>query len=126
MDNDKGPIAFPVPVEEELLSVSDIENTPDVEYATVVSWGGKKARIKSLRAGDLIEFRESNEGPAKKTAGLRLIIRSLVDKSGNCILNDTHLPMLRTKSERECNVIIKEILKLNGMDVTAENRAKND
>jgi len=109
---------------EDFLSADDILAVVDIEYATVKAWG-KTARLQSLTAGEMIEFREANEGEAKRTAGLRLIINSLVDKAGNRILNNTHIAMLRLKSEKQNNAIIKEILKLNGLNVD-EKATKND
>lgn len=99
----------------DLLSVEDIANSNDVEYKIITAWDGKKVRIQSLTAGDLIEWSEANEGEAKRTAGLRLIVKSMVDGAGQQLMNDKHLGMLRRKSHRITEDIVKAILQLNGI-----------
>jgi hypothetical protein len=111
---------------DKILSLTDILNADDVEYATVPGFKpGEAFRIQSLTAGDMIEWSEANAGDAKRTAGLRLIIKSLVDDKGAPILDDTHIATLRNKSHKVTERVVKEILKLNGMNVK-EDAAKND
>jgi hypothetical protein len=112
--------------DDELLSMAEITATNDIEYAIVPAWGGKKVRIASVTANDIIQWSEANEGEAKRTMGLRLITRSLVDKDGKRISGDHDIPMLRTKSHKITEAIVKAILKLNGMNVKAEEASKND
>ena len=103
---------------DKILSVDEFLAQNDVEYATVPSFkAGEFLRISSLTAGDLIEWSEANETEAKRTAGLRLITKSIVDKDGTHIGTDKHIPMLRAKSHRLTENIVKAILKLNGMVV---------
>jgi predicted site-specific integrase-resolvase len=103
-------------VDEHILSMDEILGSQDVEYATIEGWkAGTKIRIGSLSAGDLIEWTEANEGEAKKTAGLRLIVKSLVDSNGRRIATDRHLSSLRNMNHKQTERIIKDILKLNGM-----------
>src|SRR5262245_13876768 len=80
-------------------SMEDMLAEPDVEYATVPGWNGL-IRIGSLTAGDMIEWTEANQGEAKRTAGLRLIVKSIVNSEGRRIGTDKHLPLLRTKSHK--------------------------
>lgn len=110
------------------LSMDDVLAANDVEYAEIEGFtkGGKTFRIQSLTAGDLIEWSEANEGEAKRTAGLRLIVKSLVDADGKRIADDTHIAVFRKKSHKVTERIVKEILKLNGMNVKAEAEAKKD
>jgi hypothetical protein len=109
-----------------VLSFDDILSANDTRYDEVEVWGGV-VRIGSLTAGDMIEFVESNEGPAKRTAGLRLIIKSLVDADGKRIGQDSHLDGLRKKDNESTSKVIKAILKLNGLDTKkAQDEAKND
>lgn len=97
-------------------SVDEMLAVTDVEFTTVNGWSGK-VRIGSLTAGDMIEWTEANEGEAKRTAGLRLIVKSLVNSKGERIGKDNHIPLLRTKSHKVTEDIVKAILKLNGMEV---------
>jgi len=112
---------------QKVLSMDDIMKADDVEYATIPGFkDGEVFRIQSLTAGDLIEWSEANEGEAKRTAGLRLITKSLVDADGKSIANDSHIAVLRRKSHKVTERIVKQILELNGMNVKQEGKAKND
>jgi len=90
---------------------------------------GTKIRIGSVTAGDIIEWSEANEGEAKRTAGLRLITKSLVGpEPGNIRYADEAKNIARFRAMRH-NVterIVKEILDLNGMAVKKEAEAKKD
>lgn len=116
----------PMPTEPKVLGLADIISADDKEYATIPGFkSGEVFRIQSLTADDLIIWSETNEGEAKRTAGLRLIIKSLVDSEGKLILNDTHIGVLKTKSHRITERIVREILKLNGINVKGDTEAKN-
>lgn len=106
----------------------DASGAKDVEYAVIDGFKpGQKFRIGSVTAGDMIEWQEANEGEAKKTAGLRLICRSLVDKDGNRYANDDkNIQKFRNYRHKETERIVREILKLNGINVKADTAAKND
>lgn len=110
------------------LSMDDVLTANDVEYAEIEGFTkeGKKFRVQSLTAGDLIEWSEANEGEAKRTAGLRLIVKSLVDASGKRIADDTHIAVFRKKAHKVTERIVREILKLNGMTVKQDADAKKD
>lgn len=113
--------------EEKVLGLADIVAAEDIEYATIPGFKpGEVFRIRSLTSDDLIVWSESNEGEAKRTAGLRLIVKSLVDKDGNLVLNDTHLGVLKAKSHKVTERVVRGILKLNGINVKTDNEAKND
>ncbi len=119
-----------------ILSVDEMLGADDVEYATVPSWKVKDpktgelvqgyVRIASLNAEDLIEWREANEGPAKRTMGIRLLVSSLVDEHGNRIGSAKHYELFKKKSNAVMEKILEEIIKLNGMTKKAEATAKND
>ena len=121
-----------VDIEEAVVAdMSDIETTDDVEYATVSGFkDGQKLRIGSLSAGDFIEWGEANDGPAKRTAGLRLICKSLVGPEPANIRyasNDKNIKVFSQKSHKRTENIVKAILKLNGIKVKGfEEEAKND
>ena len=100
----------------------------DAEYAEVDGFKpGERVRIGSVTAGDMIVWSEANEGEAKKTAGLRLICKSLVNADGvRYADDDKNIAKFRVMRHKETERIVKEILKLNGMNVKAEEKAKND
>lgn len=106
-------------------TVEDMLAAPDVEYATIPGWSGL-IRIGSLTAGDMIEWTEANEGEAKRTAGLRLIVKSLVNSDGKRIGNDKHIPLLRAKSHKVTEQVVKAILKLNGFNIKDDEKSKKD
>lgn len=109
-------------------SIDDMLAKDDVRYATVPvpEWGGA-VRFGSLSAGAMLDFVESNEGPAKRTAGLRLIIQSLVDSTGKRIGNvEKHLEAMRSKDAQVTNRLVGEILKLNGMDEASKKVLGNE
>lgn len=111
-------------------SMDDLKELDGVEYAVIEGFlPGKKIRIGSLTAGDLIEWSEANEGEAKRTAGLRLITKSLVgpEPSNVRYANDPkNIAVFRGYRHNATERIVKEILKLNGMTVKGDREAKND
>lgn len=109
-------------------TMEEILSADDVEFATIEGFTKDKPfRIGSLSAGDLIEWSEANEGEAKRTAGLRLICKSLVDSKGKRFAADAkNIQVFRMKSHKVTERIVKEILKLNGLGVKDAEKAKND
>jgi len=112
--------------ENKVLSMEEITASDDVEYAEIPGFKpGQVFRIGSLSAGDLIEWSEANEGEAKRTAGLRLICKSLVDAEGVRIaLDPKNVVVFRAKSHKVTERIVREILTLNGMNVKADEDVK--
>lgn len=112
-------------------SMDDILNSgaTEVEYATIDGFKpGEKVRIGSVSAGDILEWSEANEGEAKKTAGLRLICKSLVGPPPHNTRyadDDKNISKFRAMRHKETERIVKEILKLNGMNVKQDAEAKN-
>lgn len=105
------------------------DGASQVEFAVIDGFKpGKKIRIGSVNAGDMIEWSEANEGEAKRTAGLRLITKSLVGPAPDNIRisNDRDILKLRTMRHNVTERIVKEILKLNGMTVKQDADAKKD
>ena len=113
---------------EQIESMEEIAASNDVEYASIEGFTKDKTfRIGSLTAGDLIEWSEANEGEAKRTAGLRLITKSLVNSKNERFAADPkNIAVFRTKSHKVTERIVKEILKLNGMTVGQDDKAKKD
>jgi hypothetical protein len=119
------------------ISVSDMlaaaEPLASVEYMRTPGFKpGQVFVLQSLNAGDLIEWSEANE-EAKRTAGLRLIVKSVVDgepgkdegAKGMRIMDDTHIALLRKLPHKATESVVRAVLKLNGMKVTGEAEAKN-
>lgn len=109
-----------------LLSIDEITNSSDVQYVDVEvpEWGGS-VRFGTLDAGELIDFIEANDGPAKRNAGIRLIIKSLVDENNNRIGSDKHLEAFKKKSAKVCSRLVDEVLKLNGLGAKGQEVPKN-
>ena len=117
------------PGQKKVLSAEDIFAANDIEFAEIPGFKENEVfRIRSLTAGDFIEWTEANEGEAKRTAGLRLIIKSLVDENGKRILTDRHLEVLRMKAFKTTEKILADILKHNGIKTKKEllQEAKNE
>lgn len=112
-------VSTEVVVAKKILTVAEMLDAKDIEYAEVEAFGGL-VRLGSLEAGQMIEFQEANEGPAKRTAGLRMIIQSLVDEDGNRIGDMKTLEQWKRRSQRTCNRIVEAVLKLNGIGETAK------
>lgn len=111
------------------MTADDVLALDDVEYATIPGLkAGQMMRIKSLTAGDFIEWSEARDADpiAKRVAGLNLIIKSAVDDAGAPILNEGHLERMKKVRHRVTEAVIKEILRLNGMTVKQEAEAKKD
>lgn len=122
--------------EKRVLTVDEMLSADDVEYALVPTWKVRDpktgelvqayTRVGSLNAEEIITWRETNDGPAKRTMGVRLFVNSLVDADGNRIGNEKHYEAFKKKSNAIQERVIAEIVKLNGMTVKAEEKVKND
>lgn len=120
-----------------IMSVDEMLAADDVEYKTIPTWmvkDGKTGemvqgyvRIGSLSAEQVAEWRDTTEGPAKKTMGTRLFVDSLVDKDGKRIGNPTFYAAFRKKSNAVQEKVLAAIVELNGLVVKKEDleKAKN-
>lgn len=113
------------PVSDVVESLDEIFATNDVVYDTIVAWG-KKVRVVSLSANDFIEWQEANDGPAKKTAGIRLFVKSVVNANGDHIGKPEHTEKLKHKSFKEILTVVNKILAMNGLQKEKADEAKND
>lgn len=117
------PVA-PFEAEEVLGSIDDLLAADEVKYALIpVGDKGKKLRIGSLTAGAMLNWTEANEGDQKKTAGLRMIKDSMVDKDGKRIGTDADIEKLKTLGHKTCEEILEHVLKLNGLKVKGNEAA---
>lgn len=100
-----------------------------VEYREIEGFKpGEKFRIGSLDAGDLIEWSEANEGEAKRTAGLRLITKSLVGPAPTNVRfadDPKNIAKFRKVPHKVAERIVEDILDLNGMKVKQQEAVKN-
>lgn len=112
-------------------SMDDILNSggTDVEYDFVDGFRpGEKFRIGSVSAGDIMAWSES-EKEEKRTAGLRLITKSLVgpEPENRRYADDPrYVEVFKKVRHKETERVVKAILKLNGMNVKGIEEAKND
>ena len=108
-------------------SMEEIAAVNDVEYATIPGFrAGQTLRIGSLTAGDLIEWSEANDGEAKRTAGLRLITKSLVNSKNERYASDPkNIQVFRARSHKVTEKVVEAILDLNGMTPKRDAAAKN-
>jgi len=107
-----------------ILSVDQMLSADDVEYAEIPAWKIKGpngemtqgyVRIASLSAEDVAAWRDTSEGPAKKTMGVRLFVNSLVDEKGTRIGGPQHYEAFKKKSNAVQERVLAEILKMNNM-----------
>ena len=105
-----------------VLSMEEMLAAPDVEYREVEAWGGL-VRLGSLSAGEMIEFVEQNaaDEKQKRIAGIRMILRSMVNEQGERIGKEEHVESLLKKDALTTNRLVEVVMDMNGL-----NRAKVD
>ena len=103
------------------------DGAAEVTYKSIDGFKeGKKIRIGSLTADDMIIWSEANEGEAKRTAGLRLIAKSLVNSKGVRISSDKDIQKFRQMRHDVTERIVKEIINHNKMSSSKDKELKND
>ena len=105
------------------------DGASEVEYRTIDGFKtGTKIRIGTVDAAHMMAWSEANEGPAKKSAGLRLIISSLVgpEPDNKRIGKDSDLQLLQKFRHSVTERILREIVNLNGLTAKDDKAAKND
>lgn len=113
--------------DKKILSIDEMLAPQDIEFMEldVPQWGGT-IRLGSLPADSMMEWVESADGPAKKTAAIRLIIKSLVDAEGNRIGDESkHLAAFKKRSASVLNEIAGKILELNKLNKEDQEKTKN-
>lgn len=119
-----------------ILSIEEMLGADQTEYAEIPAWKIKDpktgemiqgyVRIGSLTAEEMAEFRETVDGPAKKTSGMRLFVNSLVDKDGKRIGNQSHYAAFKKTSNAVQERVLAKIMELNGLTTKAGVEAKNE
>ena len=113
--------------EQKFLSIDEILSVDDTTYKVVEvpAWTGS-VRLGSLNAEAVLAFVDAPE-KEKNVAGIRLLVESLVDASGKRIGNKGMIEKFKTRDMQTINMLVKEILTLNGMDdKKAAEAVKND
>lgn len=120
-------VKMPDPNSNRVTTVADLAAFNDIEFQWVTVCN-RQWCLKSLEAGGLIEWQEANEGEAKKTAGLRMIVSTVVDgipgvdagATGAQVFGFQHLEVWKHKSTKLTEGLVREILKMNGLNVRGE------
>lgn len=100
------------------MTADELDMIEDTQFVDVhVPEWKRTLRFGSLTANDMLNWVDANDGPAKKTAGLRLIIDSMVDGDGNRIGNDKMINSLKRRNADVIRRLVEEVLKLNGMNI---------
>jgi hypothetical protein len=111
-----------------IASFEEIEQAESTEYDTVDVYG-LTLRIGSLSSFDLLKWLEENEKPElRKEAGLRLAVKSLVDRDNKRVPEDKFdqmLERLRRKNAKDNGRLVEACLKLNGLDRATQAALKN-
>ncbi len=105
---------------DKLLTLDEILKTDDVDYVTAEAFGGK-LRFGSLSASTMMDFAEANKDPRRaKTAGVRIVLQSLVDEDGKRIGTEALIDPMMQKSSRTINHLVQIIMRLNRMHQDGE------
>ena len=84
--------------------------------------GSKHARLGSLNAADLLVWlRNQDDGELKKTNGLWLVAKCLVNSKGERIGNMDEVGRLREKAPKTLKLLVKAAVTLNGLDAKFPN-----
>lgn len=106
-----------------IATFDELQQADDSDYIEVEAYG-TTVRLGSLNSVDMIEWADSDNDD-KTEAGLRLIVKSLVDEHGEHVPREMFEPMLeafRKKNARSNTKVIRAALKLNGF---GDDEAKN-
>lgn len=104
-----------------VLSFDKLRTADKTEY-DVVKVYGEEVRVGSLTAAEILKWVEENDTD-RKNAGLRLIVRSVVDEEGNRLPVASHeewMVVFNNKNPRENGKLVRAILALNGLGKKAE------
>ncbi len=126
-----------MPVEDDVIESMDaIRAADDVEFKTVdmsqFGWktpkgSAMKIRIASLSAEDIIRWQETRDEPkAKRNSGIRILVKSIVDKKGNRIGKDEDFNWFSKKSYKAVDHLVMEVLKLNGLVIVPDKKPESD
>lgn len=118
------------PIEElEVLDLDDLSDVDHTRYDVVKDAYGpsKHMRIGSVNSKDMIEWLEDNDSPnpvVKRESGLRLLVKSYVNKKGERIpegQREKYMEFFRAKDAQANGTVIAAALVLNGLRKKAAN-----
>jgi hypothetical protein len=101
----------------------EVLEAEDTEYVTVpIGKSGKSARLGSLNGEDLLTWFANQRDPEqKKTNGLWLVAKCLVNDTGQRIGNMDDVLRLREKAPATIKALVEAAVTLNKLDVKAPN-----
>jgi len=108
------------------LTIDEILAADDTTYAEAEAWGGV-LRFRTLDAATMIKFSEENK-TSEKTAGIRILVDSLVDADGKPIGTPAMRGQFMKKNARVISDLVGVIMRMNGfskegVDVSAQIKA---
>ena len=119
--------------ETKIFTLEELIGDVDGKEYRAIPYGKGQVMIGSLSSADMLTWLESNDDPAtRRTAGLRLIARSIVDPTTHAHVPETDyeavVEKFRKKDARQNGKLVEAILALNGLDRvrTTVDAAKND
>lgn len=103
-------------------SAEDLIGIEDYKYDTVhVPEWNRTVTIRSMNAEDLVNWIDSLDGPTKKTAGVRMIIGSVVNPDTKQLLfTSEHIGGLKKKNARALGVLVNRCRAINGLNEEAK------
>jgi hypothetical protein len=113
--------------DQKVFTLDDLKRpeTNDVKYDTVEAYGGI-VKIGSLSSEDMLQWIESNGDPdKKKRAGLRLLVKSIVDEQGARFPESDHdaiLEIFKRKDAQDNGRVLEKVLRLNGFPVPKDGK----
>ncbi len=112
-----------------IASFDEIQKADDTAYVDVEAYG-TTVRLGSLNSIDMIEWAEAkDEGKGRMAAGMRLIVKSLVDADGGRVPEEKFEAMLasfQTKNALSNTKVINAALKLNGFGADEAKNASGE
>lgn len=115
-----------------LGTFDDIITGPSgIEFKEVKAWG-KTYGLLSITAGEVLEWLEDKANPDRsKEAALRLLARSFVDDDRKRLCSTPEqeerlVVVLRDKDSKTVNVLVNEVLILNGITTQTAETVKKD
>jgi hypothetical protein len=117
-----------------VLSFDQVKKADTFKYDFIPYGTEGDMKVGTVSSGDILQWIAENEDPdKKKTSGLNLIAKSIVNEQNERLPADEReafIEMLKTKDAKTNGTVVKAILKLNGLDGEAEKvtaaEVKND
>lgn len=101
-----------------VASLDEVLQSDGTHYTTVEAYG-KTIRLGSLSSSDMLEWLEENDHPdKKKAAGLRILVKSIVDADGKRYEESKREDIVKvfaSKDNKENSIVIAKVLELNGL-----------